>query len=173
MLKAIEQLTEERLKAKREYSKRYRDSNLDLVLEREKRYRDTNKDRARERSKRWRDDKNATLKEYRKQYYEKNKDRKLESDKRWRWNNPDKVALYSRIRNTLLERQTPGWYEEDLVRQLYQERDALNEMYHLDLEVDHIIPLNSDTVSGLHCLANLQLINKSSNRSKGNRYQTD
>lgn len=35
-------------------------------------------------------------------------------------------------------------------------------------QVDHIIPLNSDTVSGLHVLSNLQYLTPDENRLKGN-----
>lgn len=37
-------------------------------------------------------------------------------------------------------------------------------------EVDHIIPLNGERVSGLHVLSNLQVITIQSNRSKSNKY---
>jgi predicted CoA-binding protein len=43
------------------------------------------------------------------------------------------------------------------------------------LDVDHIIPLNpkDQSVCGLHCWANLQILDKSLNLIKGSKYQTD
>ena len=37
-------------------------------------------------------------------------------------------------------------------------------------EVDHVVPLQSKFVCGLHCEANLQVITKSKNASKCNRF---
>ena len=41
------------------------------------------------------------------------------------------------------------------------------------MAVDHVVPITSDFVSGLHCWHNLQLLTKSENSSKLNRFWPD
>ena len=37
-------------------------------------------------------------------------------------------------------------------------------------EVDHVVPLNGKEVSGLHVVGNLQVVTRTENRAKGNRF---
>lgn len=63
-----------------------------------------------------------------------------------------------------LRDRMPRWADKAAILRFY---DARPPAY----QVDHIIPLNGETVSGLHVLANLQYLTPSENRSKGNKWQ--
>ena len=59
--------------------------------------------------------------------------------------------------------RTPIWSEEELIRKFYMD---VPKGYH----VDHIIPLQGETVSGLHVIGNLQYLTPSENSSKKNKF---
>ena len=68
--------------------------------------------------------------------------------------------------------RTPSWLTESdklRINCYYQVAVMRSKESGFDWEVDHIVPLQGETVSGLHVPCNLQVIPKSSNRSKGNR----
>ena len=62
---------------------------------------------------------------------------------------------------------TPKWFEQDLVAIVYKKAKELK------CHVDHIVPLQSTLVCGLHCWANLQLLPEDINKSKSNREWPD
>jgi len=136
-----------------------------------RRWRAENKERVREHSKKYRD-KNP---EYQKTYQQQWRSSKPNYQKQWRDQNPDKSNALRRFRYGALKNSIPGWFEDELVAQIYKKRDELNDLYDLRLEVDHIIPINprDKSVCGLHCWANLQLLDKSINSTKNDNYQRD
>ena len=67
---------------------------------------------------------------------------------------------------------TPPWADLAKVKELYKKRTELRALG-FDFDVDHVVPLNSPLVCGLHVPANLQLLDKSLNYSKGNRHWPD
>lgn len=113
--------------------------------------------------------------EYYRTYYSNNKQNSQGYSKNWKDNNPDKTAKLVDRRRDLLKQATPRWYheEEHLVKQLYLKRDELRKTLKVDLTVDHIIPIQGKDVCGLHCWANLQLLERSDNGAKINNYQKD
>ena len=57
---------------------------------------------------------------------------------------------------------TPPWADLDAIKKIYRARPSGH-------HVDHIIPLNSPVVCGLHCEANLQYLPALENLSKKNK----
>ncbi len=78
-----------------------------------------------------------------------------------------KTAIYLQRRKQRLREQTPelSAEEEELIQQIYDQRDKLNqEVGFIQYHVDHIIPLAK---GGLHHPGNLQVIKASDNVRKG------
>lgn len=66
-------------------------------------------------------------------------------------------------------KRTPPWADHEAIAVIYIEcerRRAAGEL----VEVDHVIPLQGDKVSGLHVARNLQIIPMPVNRSKANNF---
>ena len=135
------------------------------------------KERGREWSKENRERLNKKAKIWRSKNPESNKKAYTE----WRDRNPEKVTQkyrdwrhrnleYDRARAAKRKAQkiqaTPPWVDLDEVADFYRRTPR-------GLEVDHIVPLTSDYVCGLHCMANLQYLTPSENQSKRNFWWPD
>jgi 5-methylcytosine-specific restriction endonuclease McrA len=68
--------------------------------------------------------------------------------------------------------RTPKWLTAinfDQINMFYEAATSLTKELGIKMEVDHIIPLFGENVSGLHVPWNLQVLTKSDNARKGNR----
>ena len=81
----------------------------------------------------------------------------------WRRRNPEKWSAICRNYKIAKRTRIPKWADLKTINEFYEN---CPEGY----EVDHIIPLRGETVSGLHVLNNLQYLTRNANRSKGNRF---
>lgn len=104
---------------------------------------------------------------YNYQWNAENRSKVLKAKQNWFEKNRHRYKQYFQKRKNSERKATPPWYEEERVANVYQKAVEFG------MEVDHIVPLNSDQVCGLHCWANLQLLNPEDNRSKGNRFWPD
>ena len=79
-----------------------------------------------------------------------------------------KMANRNAQRRLTCKRATPIWYESFFVEEAYRLAKLRTKMTGVEWQVDHIVPLTSDLVSGLHVIDNLQVITKTANLSKKN-----
>ena len=87
--------------------------------------------------------------------------------------NPAKDAARAASRRAQKLKSTPRWADKSTIDALYTEADELTKSTNVRHSVDHIVPLNSPIVCGLHCEHNLRIITLSENCSKRNRYWPD
>ena len=65
----------------------------------------------------------------------------------------------------------PAWSDPEAIRKIYEDCSALNEKHGpRSYHVDHIVPLQGKTVSGLHVENNLQILKAVDNLKKSNKY---
>jgi len=116
-------------------------------------------------------------KSYNKIWKKINSEKNKTNNKKWRMLNRENSASNCSKRRAKKLKATPHWAETEFEKFVIQEMYALAKLrttltgvkYH----VDHIVPLNSKTVQGFHCLANLQILEAKTNISKGNRRWPD
>lgn len=115
----------------------------------------------------WRRDNSSLLSRLSKEWLDRNPDRVKQRARDYRQKRPDYYAARESCRRAEKLRATPPWAEIDAIRLVYKKAAELG------MEVDHVVPLKSDIVCGLHCWANLQLLVKPENSSKNNRHWPD
>lgn len=92
----------------------------------------------------------------------------------WRKANKSLVNSYTAERRAKRLQATQTWANDAIMDSYYAMAQWLTAVVpgHA-YEVDHIVPLQSDIVCGLHTHSNLQVLEASVNRAKGNRYWPD
>lgn len=90
-----------------------------------------------------------------------------------RQRNPEKHAAKASHRRAAKTQATPSWSNTESITDYYIAAKMFKTYTGNDYHVDHIVPLRSTIVCGLHCEANLQVMLSTDNVSKGNRYWPD
>jgi len=147
----------------------------------------------------WREDNRSGIADYNKAKYRANPDWHRARAVRYRKQNPEKVKAalklwrarnmdsrreyvaanrhryraYAMGRNAQKINATPSWADFDVINSIYQAAIDLSKETGGAYHVDHIVPLQSEFVCGLHVQDNLQIIGASENMSKGNHWWPD
>ncbi len=141
------------------YKKQYREKNAERLSAQQKEY---------------------DLKKYpeRRGYYQARykalKEKISEQSKAWRTKNPHLNSKKSNKRRAAKLQRTPHWLTEDdhwMIEQAYELAALRTKLTGISWHVDHKLPLQGKTVSGLHVPLNLQVIPGKENLMKHNRYE--
>jgi len=130
-----------------EYQKKYSINNKEKIKNKNMLYRLNNKDK---------------IKEYYLKYYLKNKDKIKKYTKEYSFKNRHLRRAAWAKRNAIKLKATPKFANLEKIKEIYKN---CPKGYH----VDHIVPLNSKLVCGLHVEWNLQYLTPSANLTKSNK----
>lgn len=83
------------------------------------------------------------------------------------------ARAYLALKRAKQKMATPKWANKRLIALVYRRAVKLDKTAGSKWHVDHIIPLNSPLVCGLHVDANLQVIPEIENLRKNNRHWPD
>lgn len=172
---------------KKESLRKWREKNSDREKEVNKRWREKNAEHLRENSRNWRKQNPEKYRECVQQWREKNPEKtrisQLRRSQRWREKNrekmreyrqerykrnPEKRRMEAARRRSKKKQATPAWADNSAIKAIYVEAIRLEQQTGIKHHVDHIYPLNSPYLCGLHVAENLQILSGPENCSKGN-----
>jgi len=141
--------------ANREQRRQYHEANRERIAERQRQYTEANRER---------------IAEQKRRYYEENRERITEQKRQYNEANPEKLAANNAKRKAVKICRTPAWSDLEHIKLFYEARQSISEATGRIFHVDHMIPLQGKTVSGLHVPSNLQIIPAEHNLRKKNRF---
>jgi len=107
-------------------------------------------------------------------YYRDNTESMKRYHIRWSRENAAKANQHAMNRHAAKLRRTPGWLTEDdlwVMNEIYDLAKLRAKTTGVKHQVDHIIPLRGELVSGLHTPWNMQVITAEENARKNNQYE--
>ena len=169
----------------REWAKQYRTDNVDKERERHAKYHADNKEKINARISAWQKNNRESSRERAKRFYLKNTEKELLRHKEWRKKNPKWTERYAKTyrqeNSQMLRRQEAkrraikikayvSWADPGKILEYYRMARFLTHATGVRYEVDHIVPLQSNKVCGLHHEGNLQILTRKANNHKRNKF---
>jgi hypothetical protein len=103
----------------------------------------------------------------------KNREYNKKRAAKWSKDNPDRCCIKRAARDALKIKATPSWAIGFFIEEAYRLAALRTKMLGYKWHVDHIVPLRSKLVCGLHVHNNLAVVPAVINIAKGNRHWPD
>lgn len=157
----------------REQDRAWRTANPEKSRKSAREWQRNNPERARARQRAWSKANPKKVAAWKRLRYAKDSSKMREKSRQWKARNLDKVRAIQVRREAAKICATPQWADHNRIAEFYFAADFLSmitgEWYH----VDHMVPLRSKSVCGLHNHFNLQVLTAKENMLKGNRIWPD
>jgi len=137
--------------------------------------REKNKQAKAEYMKKWRSENKDKVKEHKAKSQKKNMAAALVRTKRYRETDKGRLVAQA-VRDSYRKRvkeQSLNMYDKAAIIEIYKKCKEISMMTGESYEVDHIIPIKGELVSGLHVSWNLRVITAKENRTKSNKFSVD
>lgn len=156
-----------------ERRKKYVSENPEKAKQSTLKFRKNNPEKVRAMRIRYREENAEKVKIARKLAYQKNREKELAKAIEWKSLNKHITRAIVADRNAKKKLATPSWIDRKRIIDLHKKAVELKKETGIDWHVDHIVPLKSKLVCGLHWHGNMQLLPASVNQSKSNRLWPD
>lgn len=159
-----------RREQRRKWNRTYREKHPEKVKESNSKYRLSQK--GKEKRAEWLAKNPDKDKPSKRNHYLKNKEKYDASARKYASEHPEWKAAQCAKRRARKLNATPGWVDEDelfLIEEAYHLASSRTKLTGIKWDVDHVVPLQSKRVCGLHTVFNLQVVPSSYNYRKHNK----
>jgi hypothetical protein len=146
-------------------------ANRERLLERCRNWRQKNRKLSVQIATRWVKNNKERRQEYYRGYYERNLEKIRAQALRWAKDHPHVVNAKSKARK--FRTRTPAWANPVYISDMYMLAKLVSEFTGDKYHVDHIVPITSSVVCGLHVEHNLQVMKQADNIRKRNIHWPD
>jgi hypothetical protein len=150
-------------------NEKWNKANKEKRRKHQEKYRNTHPDRIKKSQEKYKETNSLGFQKARKKWEGKNKDKLRESKRKWRLLNKGRVNSWCAKRRAFKKQAIPPWANKKSIEQVYKKAAELTKKTGIKHEVDHIYPLQSKYMCGLHVETNLQILTREQNRAKSNR----
>ena len=134
---------------------RWAAKNPEKIKAKNERYKAANEEKMRAARKKWRSD---------------NPEKSRASNSTWNSSNRAAMRLVGARYRAAKIGAAVRWADKGAMRVVYAEAQRLTRITGIQYDVDHVVPLQSPVVCGLHCEFNLRVITSDENKRKQNRW---
>jgi len=156
-------------KCRQAINEKWNKANKEKRRKHQEKYRNTYPDRVKKAREKYKEVNPLGFQNARKKWEENNKQRVRALKREWRLSHKGQVNSWLAKRRASKKQATPPWANKKSIEGIYQKAAELTDATGIKYEVDHIYPLQSKYMCGLHVETNLQILTREQNRAKSNR----